>query len=365
MGAAKNMGIGEEMPETDDDRDIQTHSTRKSREEESRRLLKKSGIAVSVFSAVSLALMLFYLMNRSVVITDAAAEREAADVIESAFSMTPTGDAQEIDLTLPADVDSKDIVMENHYTTAQLWIYIDSKDGFYTADTSVSAPSKVQTIECVPQDTGGSVCIHFQLDSIYEYTSSLDGNTIKITLEKPSDVYDRIVVIDPAAADEGGEDSALLTALSLSSKLEEKGIKAYLFRSTSKEEMDSEDKAAFLNEVEPDLFISLAGGEKLTTYYDDELYLRGYGNEDFAAQVASDMAYACAEDKAEVSSLSEHPYELMTHLDMPAVLVAIPETADTAAGSSKDTEKVLEKEEDSIADGLCNAVQYAYKAMEE
>ncbi|WP_177174881.1 hypothetical protein [Butyrivibrio fibrisolvens] len=337
-------------------------------------LMKKTAIASSIFSITALAFMFVYLSTRSVVIKDTAQARESVAfedkvaLSDKAFAMTLKEEGDCIKLSLPEGTDSEDIVIENKVTTCQLLISIEEADDFYTGNTSVTTPGNVTGCLCVPQNDS-SVSLEFQLDGIYEYTSTLDGGTLSVSFVNPHEIYDRIILIDPVMGDlQDGDDvesdASLYEALALKDRLEKEKVKAYLTR-TDAGEIDLVDKRALIGELDPDLVICIDTGADTAVYYNDNIYLRGYGNDDFAGQVLADISYETYEvghtDNIMAYSLSDRPYELMTYISVPSVLVTVP-------GAPAVSEGVLEASydhtyQDQVATGLYKAVLYAYSDM--
>lgn len=332
-------------------------------------LMKKTAIIAAVFSFLALLVMFVFLNTRSVVLADTALVSDASqrsddnELKGESFKLPLTTDGDCIKFSLPEGTNSEDIVIENRVTCCQLAISIADSDGFYTTASSVTTPGNVTGCLCVPLSDGAS-SLEFQLDGIYEYTSTLDNGTLSVSFVNPHEMYDRIVVIDPvlnSLEDTGENDTALYEALAIKDKLEKDGVKVYLSR-TDSNEIDLIDKEAFVKELAPDLVICIDCDTDTAVYYNDSLYLRNYGNDSFAGQVLADISYEVAGkghiDSISAYSLSERPYELMTVIDMPSVLVTIPEAYTKAEDDSQAS--LDHSYQDSIANGIYKAVMYAY-----
>ena len=337
-------------------------------------LLKKTAVVAALFSVIALSFMFVYLSTRSVVLEDNTLVKEPVTKSEQyalsdkAFKMSLSKEGDSIMFSLPQGTKSEDIVIENRVTTCQLIIKVADGDGFYTEDSSITTPSNVTGCLCVPQSDGTS-SLEFQLDDIYEYTSTLDNGTLSVSFVNPHEMYDRIVVIDPILGDSVNaaskdDDIALYEALALKDKLEKDGVKAYLSR-TDSNEIELVDKKAFIREIEPDLVICIDCAADTSVYYNDAMYLRNYGNDDFAKQVLADISYEVGGtgqvDSITALSLPERPYELMKVLDAPSVLITVPKAptvSDGVSGVSVDYSY-----QDHIVTGLYKAVMYAYADM--
>lgn len=332
-------------------------------------LMKRTAIIATIFTVISVVFMIIYLNLRSVQLDDTVKAGsydtaiDDAKYIDDSFSVSVTGDEDNISLNLPAGTNSNDIVIENHVTSCQLFIKVADSSDFYTEDMVVSTPSNV-TGCMVTSRSDSSSCLYFQLDGIYEYTSTLDDSTLSITLVDPHKMYDKIMVIDPVYSDNDAgdtEDIALYESQSLMDKLEEDDIKVYLLR-TDSSDISLADKKAFIKALSPDFVICIDADADTNVYYNDKLYLRSYGNDDLASQVLADISYEIAGeghiDVINALSISLRPYDLMMSLDVPAVLVTLPKPSVTSGdyiSSSLDYSY-----QDKIVTGLYKAVLYAY-----
>lgn len=339
-------------------------------------LMKKTVVVAVLFSVITLSFMIAYLSTRSVVLEDKMQVTEAATVskqyalLDKAFKMSLSKEGDSIKFSLPQGTKSEDITIENRVTTCQLIIKVADGDGFYTKDSTIKASPNVTGCLCVPQSDGTS-SLEFQLDDIYEYTSTLDNGTLTVSFVNPHEMYDRIIVIDPILSDkvnagDMADDISLYEALALKDRLEKDGIKAYLSR-TDSGEMELVDKKVFIRELSPDLVICIDCGADTNVYFNDALYLRDYGNDDFARQVLADISYEIAgtghTDSIQALSLSERPYELMKVLDAPSVLVTVPKAPAVSDGVSEAS--VDYSYQDHIVTGLYKAVMYAYADMDK
>lgn len=339
-------------------------------------LLKKTAVVATIFSVATLIFMFVYLSTRSVVLIDNVTVREGSTgsgqyaLTDKAFKMSVSGEGDCISFSLPQGTKSEDIVIENSVTTCQLIIKVADGDGFYTTQSSITTPSNVTGCQCIPQSDGAS-SLEFQLDGIYEYTSTLNNGTLSVSFMNPHEMYDRIIVIDPVLGDTSdtyneSDDIALYVALALKDRLEKDGVKTYLSR-TDSSEIELVDKKAFIRELRPDLVICIDCAADTNVYYNDGLYLRNYGNDDLARQVLADISYEMAGtghiDSIQAMSLSERPYELMRVLNAPSVLVTVPK----APAVSEDAleASVDYSYQDCIVTGLYKAVLYAYFDMDK
>lgn len=118
------------------------------------------------------------------------------------------------------------------------------------------------------ESTGLSNCdIIIELDSVYAYIIHEDANYYFIDLKKPSDVYDKILVIDPG---HGGKDAGALSrdekyyekninlgiVLALKELLDKENIKVYYTR-TADDKVFLRPRVTLANALDCDYFISI------------------------------------------------------------------------------------------------------------
>jgi hypothetical protein len=311
-------------------------------------LLKRMSVILTFFSVSFLILMCIFMLRKDVILSDAVKVRKTNDVTAGAFRVELQKDDAKMSIPIPPDAGSDNIVIENHYRTAQLWVYIDSSDSSFYKDNPVVGPAKVMNVKCVPQETEGSVCLRFQLDGIYEYTSALTENAIEIYCLEPFEVYDRITVID-------ADESTSRAGEELAARLEKKGIRAYMLFGEEDSGMQYNDKRAFLDETAPDMVISLKKGSEVSGVYNDKVYLRKYGNDKMAVRIAKNLAYRLGMKSVIVKTVSDEMDSekyfgdaLVEQSQFPCTCVTLPEAVDTT----------------DAAEGLCTGIRYAFEEIE-
>jgi N-acetylmuramoyl-L-alanine amidase len=184
-----------------------------------------------------------------------------------------------------------------------------------------------------------SAQVTVSLDSVYESFIYEDEMNYYIDLKRPSDIYDKIVVID---AGHGGKDGGALSKdkkyfekninldilLRLKELLDESDIKAYFTR-TADETVYLRPRAELVNAVDADYFISIhCNANEVTSpngmevlYYDNE----------FKGVKAKDLAFLFSKELEKTVNLSQkgivrRNYEdlyIMDHSLVPTVLLEI------------------------------------------
>lgn len=189
-----------------------------------------------------------------------------------------SADSEYLWIPIADGISSSDITIENHYMDRQLWVSINNGDAEFYKDEYISGNLTGVAYGAVVEDVG-RIILRFDMDQVYEYNTIFENGVLYIEKMKPREVYDRIVVIDPAgyAPDELIVQNSLTPAricLDISTKLlgilEEKGIRVYV-TSLDERVASDDDSIALLTEVRPDMYIRIE-----TSYNEDS---KVYGTE--------------------------------------------------------------------------------------
>ena len=344
--------------------------------------MKKVAVKASIFAIVSISLMLYRASTKHIMITDAAGTQIDRGSSENAYTLlvdgnVPKGKSDVLIIPLPKSVSSDNIVLEDRYVDHQLRIYIDSREeGFYKDNAIVTDLDIIESAVCVAQNDTGSVCLDFDLDSLYVNESSLtESSTIEVKFCKPSEKYDRIVVVDVAAGGENNgaengllleKDIALETALLLKNKAsrdQNNDIKFYFTRQ-SDEDVPPEKRWALIRDSEADLFVKLsadssenAADNGITCYYNDRYFLRRLSNAEFADIVERNCASAAGATALGV--LPSSGDKLLESAKIPSARVSI-----GFVSGEKDSINLAEQSYlGKVSDGVYNAVSEAFEVM--
>ncbi|WP_026517857.1 N-acetylmuramoyl-L-alanine amidase family protein [Butyrivibrio sp. MC2021] len=269
--------------------------------------MKKMVIRASVFTVLSLAVMLQRSATKHIMITDAAGGQVDIGNDSDTFrlpisSAVQKGKENVLVIPLPKSVSSDDIVLEDRYIDHELLININSREeGFYLDTPVVTGLDTIESAVCICENGTGNVCLDFKMDGLYANESLLtDQGTIEVSFFEPREKYDRIVVVDPvgggsdsgaAAYDVCEKDIALSVAKELKNVAEKDvGVRTKLyFTRLEDEEVSPERRLEFLDETKADLFIRIGVGASndsdefgVMTEYNDRFFLRDMSNAKFA-----------------------------------------------------------------------------------
>lgn len=287
----------------------------------------------TVLCAVSMGLMLFCSMTKTIVIADAAQEEAQSTAEES--TEKPIIHTRELELkreadsrdrfyiTLPADVKAENITMENRYWDGELRIRIQSSSlEFYENCVIEGDISTIDSGICEMKADG--VLLRIKMNSLLEYRSTMEGKTLVLAFYEPVELYDTIVVLDPAgggeelgcigeaippeSASEGiylyEKDVTLQVARLVQKALSLEGVKVYLTRAEDVN-VTEEERLAFLQEVEADFYVRLSvdvadNGQLygIRGEYNGQYYIPEFGNVQLADMLTKEVTIASS-NKAE------------------------------------------------------------------
>ncbi len=263
-------------------------------------------------------------------------------------------------------------------------------DPVYTETVSTETDEDGTTKEVVTKDYGTDIChsitmtsnqdagtglYHIQLllelDTVYAYTILEDANYYYIDLRKPSDVYDKILVID---AGHGGKDAGALSkdetiyekninlgiAMQLKELLDQENIKVYYTR-TGDNTVFLRPRATLANSVDCDYFISIHCNSNEVTYPNGTEVL--YYDNEFKGVRAKNLAKLFSEEigrgtELKARGILQKQMEdifIMDKAQVPTILIEIgyiSNAGDLNYLSSPDKQKEIAK---SIYNGIMRA----------
>ncbi len=171
-----------------------------------------------------------------------------------------------IQIQLPDGINASSITDEDLYKLNKFQILIPGDHRrFYDENPIINSYSDVANIK-VTYNSSNQTVITVSTNVIQGYKYEVDGDILKLTVDSPSKIYDRIVVLD---AGHGGKDPGAVygstkekvinfNVLNVYAKtyFEEAGIKVYYTRQDDTL-IALADRAKFASQVEADLFISV------------------------------------------------------------------------------------------------------------
>ncbi len=344
-----------------------------------------------VFGGIAMVLMLYVANSKTIVIANVEQEQsgikgtlvnaELGNTGESEGSGFPlvleeTQQPQEgFRIPLPAGLKAEDVTMENRYMEQALWIYIHGADADFFADNAVEG--RVEDIrqgicEARPEE----LILKLQMNGIYEYQSTMEGNALLVTAFSPGEVYDKIVVIDPVGggSDKGKmfedvmeKDIALQVAKMLQQQTLAAGYKLYFTRLTDAE-VTQEARAELAEGVNADMFIELGVNMDVEAsenygiegFYNEEYFIPEFGNVQLADAVTRNVTITASNRAVGLAPIEDKESSLWL-VGVPAMKISLGYLTNEQERKLLEQDTYLEK----LAEGIANAMEEVYTDMDK
>lgn len=373
------------------------------------KLLKKTTLFSVGFFTVSMCAILYLSMNKSieisnvaqdeVVMGDAAGSGDSSSAGKTAGNTTrdksgsvnsdgsqvtsipvnslifdETGVYSEyLGIPLPEETDPEGIVIENHYMDSELCIFLSGVDGeFYKTNKVTGNHGNILDGSFETTEEGTRLCLN--MNGIYEYKTVFENGELYITFMNPHEVYEKIVVIDPACGgamtgckvDEIMEkDITLSVAKKLKDLLDSSDIKAYYTRMDDVNPTE-EKRIRLANETKADMYIELCADSTKDQYvygvsakYNDEYFIPGFGNVELADTMEYETVSAIKGKALGLFEASSEDYTLKKST-VPATSISLGYVSNRQEVQLLSREDYVEK----IAQGLFNGINKAYEKMQ-
>ena len=349
------------------------------------RLMIRMAIYCFVFVATAMGAMLYYSANKIIVVADVAQDA----VVQSSDHITPTAvkaDKNQIGIDrsshntnyfcipLPGSVRVEEVTVENHYMDRELWVNIvpretEGLDKFYETNSAYGNCGSV--LDGHYNMEGSGICLQFELADVYEYHSIFEDNTLYVEFVSPKEVYDRIIVIDPAygledtgAAIESisAKDITLEVAKALKTKLDETDIKVYYTRMDDSNP-NAVNRVRLASATKADMLIRIEVGsaESSKQYgteavYNSRFFIPGFGSIELADLLEREVVTAIS---GKANGLVEAGEEDVVICD-----ATVPAAAIKVGYLTNGQEAILLQREDyiqRIAEGIYQAIIKSYE----
>ena len=342
------------------------------------KLLKRTTIYCFVFFIIAMTGMFYYDANKIIVIADSSAVSSSGDgENENGFTtqyqllMESSGDEKkQFVIPLESSIMAEDVQIENHYVEKELWIGLNGASNEFYSREYVTG-----NLEYVSQGgydvVDGILWIKFAMKDIYEFKSTMNNGKLTIKMEKPKDVYEKIVVID---AGHGGEDKGdingrltekdltLNVTQLLKEKLDTSDIKVYYTR-TEDSDIDDEKRVNLANSVDADMFISIhtSNTEELsekgiTTIYNPNYFIQDFDSISLADKLERSVLVATgAKANGLVAATDENV--LINEATVPVAQINI----GYLSNEEESALLIQEEYQRMIADGIYSAIIEIYE----
>lgn len=356
-------------------------------------LMKKTSLWSMGLFIISMMAIVYFSMTKTIEISNVAqdevsyrfqkTEKEALNEENNAKLQEP---AQEISnklvfdstnintdylcIPLPEKTNSEGVIVENHYMDHKLFVAIDTNDVAFYKNTKLSGNDEY-IIEGTYEITDDSVRLCFLTDGLYEYKTVMENGSLYISFLKPNEIYEKIVVIDPA---HGGNDTGYISAellekdisLSVAKKvkalMDESDIKVYYTRMDDVNP-SKEARISLANESKADMYIRIEADNKddasiygITSYYNEDFFIPGFGNVELADLMEKEVVTAVKGKALGLIDASLDDYTLI-YSTVPSTIIKV------GCMSNKQEAILLSREDylDKIATGIYNGIMKGFE----
>lgn len=355
-------------------------------------LMKITAVYTVLFAVCVFAVIFYYSANKivnkeevppaDIVQSTETAIQESpdnkAEIIRNENSIIFEQNGQEMNyfcIPLHESVNAESVMIENHYMDKELWVSIkqtvtdDVFENFYRTQGVYGNREAVS--EGYFEGKDGTFWLKFKLNDIYEYHSIFEDSKLYVEFVSPKEVYDRIVVIDPAYGGEvtgavsgelEGKDVVLRIARALKEKLDKTDIKVYYTRMDDSNPSE-ENRIDLTNTVKADLMIRIEVNENEDTkiygteaVYNGKFFIPGFGSPELADLLERNVA---TQISGKANGLVDSTYE-----DVVINRATVPAAAIRVGYVSNGQEAILLNRDDyvdKIAEGIYMAIMAAYE----
>lgn len=325
----------------------------------------------------AMCLMMITAANKTIVIADSASGEQASGaegiVVTQEISLEETeSEAGVFLIPLESDTKAGNVVVENSYLDRELRVFIGGADAqFYTSHSVQGDVSPIVKAVSKAQKSGVLLCL--QVDSVYEFQTSMDGDVLKIKANKPKDLYSMVVVVDPeecvipVAAPEGEmqEELTLAVCRLLAEQWNQENVKLYFTRKAERAATDAE-RVDLVEDTEADIYIGLAVAEDedaskygIRGRYNQEYFIPEFGNVELADILTRNVTIAV--DNRAIGLWGTEEDSVLNGLQIPAACVELGYTSNAQESELLAQEGYRQK----LAAGVAEAVREVYTSYYE
>lgn len=340
---------------------------------------------VWTFVCVScMAVMLLFAANKAIVIADVSQDPSSLPVSsgqpgEAAPDRTLVLDengrmAGSFLVPLPKGIRAENVTMENRYADRELYLYIQGGgEDFYQENHIGGDIAPVLSAQCEVQENG--ILLKIRMNRVLEYRSTMDSSGLTINWYEPGELYDYIVVLDPAwGGSETGiagyglpeKEVVLQVARQIQKQFELENVRLYCTR-TEDVDLPLKERARLAEEVGADLYIRLCAGEDgteeevygITGFYNEEYYIPGFGNPELADILTKEVTIAASNRAVGLKTAEEE--SVLKLLRMPAAEISLGFLSNPKEAYLLEQESYQEK----LASGFISAISKAVEKLKE
>ncbi len=331
-----------------------------------------------------MAVMLAFALNKTIVIADVSQEQSGVSVNQGQSDQTSpdsllamenaSGVRGSFSVPLPKGIRAENVTVENRYMDRELLLYIQGGEEDFYRENPISGDMTPVLTGLREEQTDG-IILRFQMNRVLEYLSTMEGSTLTIKWYEPGELYDYIIVLDPAGGgSESGisddslreKDVVLQVARQVQRQFNIQNTRLYCTR-TEDVDVDPEARIGLAEEVGADLYVRLslsADGESADTYgitgiYNEDYYIPGFGNLAMADLLTREVTIFSSNRAAGLKAADEE--SILRQVRIPAAEVSL------GFLSNPQEEYLLGQEsyQENLAKGILEALSKAVAALEE
>lgn len=343
-------------------------------------LMKKAAIGSAIFSIAAMGIIIYMSAEKVITISDVAQDEVQRDASlawqegesgeQGLIFASGEADTSYLRIPLPKECMAEDVVVENHYMDQELCILINGAGTEFYEENAISGNQEnIRQGTC--EEIEGGMKLRFRLTGIFEYRTILENNDIYVNFLSPRELYDKIVVIDPAC---GGSDSGytadglaekeinLQIAQKLKEKLDKTDIKAYYTRMDDANPTE-EERAGLANGTRADMYIRIqtdADGDSAvygtTAVYNGDYFIPGFGSIELADLLEREVVTSIKGKALGLCEAGEEEY-VLRNVTIPAASIK------TGCVTNKQEAILLNRDDyqEKIASGIYEAILKAYE----
>ncbi len=277
-------------------------------------------------------------------------------------------------IPLPKGIRAEDVTVENRYMERELLLYIQGgEEDFYEENRISGDITPVLSARCEMQEDG--MLLKIRMARVLEYRSTMDSSGLTINWYEPKELYDYIVVIDPArGGSENGidtyglleKDLTLQVAKQIQKQFDLEGVRLYCTR-TEDVDVPASERVRLAEEAVADFYVRLCAGEDelssetygIAGFYNEEYYIPGFGNPQLADLLTREVTVTVSNRALGLFTAEED--SILRQLQMPAAEISL------GFLSNPREEYLLGQEsyQEKLAAGCISALIQAMKVLEE
>ena len=345
-------------------------------------LMKKAAIGSAIFSIAAMGIILYMSAEKVITISDVAqdevqrnssyTQQEGESGEQGLIFASSEADTSYLRVPLPKECRAEDIVIENHYMDQELCILINGVDSAFYEENAISG-NREMVMKGTCEEIKDGMKLRFRLTGIFEYRTILENNDLYVSFLSPRDIYDKIVVIDPAC---GGTDSGyavdgliekeinLQIAQKLKEKLDKTDIKAYYTRMDDVNPTQ-EERVELANGTRADMYICIQADADedsaiygTTVIYNGDYFIPGFGSIELADLLEREVVTSIKGKALGLCEADAQEYVLKN--------ATIPAASIKTGCFTNTQEAILLRRDDyqeKIAAGIYNAILKAYEEV--